>query len=149
VKPGRKPVPFEERYTPEPNTGCWLWTGAVGSKGYGHLTVNMKTVAAHRYSLELATGQKSDRLVLHSCDTPICVNPRHLRYGTQLENIQEASRKGRLYKKGRPSMLSNTQAAEVQRLWAETPMKQSEIAEMFQVSTHAVWYAIHNRRSSK
>jgi len=26
---------FATKWTPEPNTGCWLWTGAVGLNGYG------------------------------------------------------------------------------------------------------------------
>jgi len=36
-------------------------------------------------------------VVMHSCDNPPCVNPMHLRVGTQSENIIEAFIKGRKF----------------------------------------------------
>lgn len=26
---------FEQNYIPEPNSGCWLWLGALNKQGYG------------------------------------------------------------------------------------------------------------------
>lgn len=37
----------------------------------------------------------ADMKVLHSCDTPACVNPAHLSVGTQLENIAQMDARGR------------------------------------------------------
>ena len=38
MKPRRR-IPIKERferlYVPEPNSGCWLWLGAVNRSGYG------------------------------------------------------------------------------------------------------------------
>lgn len=52
---------------------------------------------AHRLSYEVAnnTTISSDELVLHSCDNPGCVNPKHLRLGTHQENIQDRDSRNR------------------------------------------------------
>lgn len=81
---------------------CWPWTGSKNKAGYGGLRLGSLTdgtrrmVAAHRLSYELHVGPltKTD-IVMHRCDNPSCVNPRHLRKGTQSDNIQDCLRKGR------------------------------------------------------
>lgn len=77
--------------------GCWTWTGTRTLAGYGQLKVNGKPTYAHRFSLILAgISVPADAVVRHSCDTPSCVNPRHLIVGTQQENMADAQLKGRL-----------------------------------------------------
>jgi len=89
---------FYEEVLPEPNTGCWLWTGAVHSerKPYGRFGFEGRTVAAHRMSYQLHKGRiPTGMFVCHKCDNPNCVNPDHLFLGTYLDNIQDRNRKGR------------------------------------------------------
>lgn len=76
---------------------CWLWTAATEEKGYGKFKVAGKMCQAHRVAVMLVTGQwpRSDRMILHSCDTPGCCNPAHLREGTALENNRETVMRGR------------------------------------------------------
>jgi len=77
--------------------GCWEWTGATDTRGYGSLTLQKKRRQAHRVSYEFYVGAiPSGMKVLHRCDNPGCVRPGHLWVGTQKDNIQDAMRKGRM-----------------------------------------------------
>ena len=51
---------------------------------------------AHRVVWEAFNGEPlGDRLVLHSCDNPSCVNPAHLSAGTMTDNMRDCASKGR------------------------------------------------------
>jgi CxxC motif-containing protein len=79
-----------------PNGDCWLWTGSHRSTGYGQLSIKDKPVHVHRLSWILANGPiPAGLLIMHSCDTPLCVNPAHLSPGTHQENVDDMRKKGR------------------------------------------------------
>lgn len=77
---------------------CWEWTGAVSGWGYGSIRdEDGKRINASRASLIIHTQSNPSHLVaMHSCNNRICVNPHHLSWGTQSENMQYASQCGRL-----------------------------------------------------
>jgi len=99
---------FEEKYTPEPNSGCWLWLGAARQHGYGELRLpTNKTILAHRLAYELYRGPIPDGMcVCHRCDNPACVNPDHLFIGTRADNMADCIRKGRARNKFSPKRLT-------------------------------------------
>ncbi len=96
MKRGPRPldrlIAFENNYTPEPNSGCWLWTGALTEDGYGRFN----DTRAHRLSWTLFRGARTpERIVCHRCDVPLCVNPEHLFVGTHADNVHDMCSKGR------------------------------------------------------
>jgi hypothetical protein len=77
---------------------CWPWTGRVMTKrgGYGRLKFLGREVGAHRFALEITTGESPAGLfACHSCDNPICCNPQHLRWGTHQDNVNDKVSRGR------------------------------------------------------
>ena len=61
-----------------------------------------KSALAHRFSFKLFYGYlDDDKLVLHSCHNPICVNPSHLRQGTPMENTIDRKNAGRTTNPGK------------------------------------------------
>lgn len=80
----------------EKTAGCWNWTGALNTHGYGHIRVHSKWAPTHRFSWELSNGLIPDGLsVLHHCDNRRCVRPDHLFLGTALDNVRDMHAKGR------------------------------------------------------
>lgn len=68
---------------------CWLWTGSVKPDGYGQIGVDGRVVSAHRLSYELACGPVPKGMMLdHTCHTPLCIRPEHLRPVTNKQNAE-------------------------------------------------------------
>lgn len=77
--------------------GCWLWQGAPSSGGYGRVYRGRSDRwLAHRYAWLLVHGEEAPPLLMHSCDTPLCVNVLdHVRPGTPAANAADRDAKGR------------------------------------------------------
>lgn len=85
-------------WDPDEPGRCWLWLGGKQSKGYGILPWKKpgETQLVHRYVYQEMVGPLLPGMVImHSCDTPACCNPGHLRQGTISENQQDMVQKGR------------------------------------------------------
>jgi hypothetical protein len=83
---------------------CWQWTGCTCG-GYGHFGCLGKIKLAHRISWEIyhqkeiPEGKPGEYIIMHTCDNRACVNPDHLRLGSQKDNILDAKSKGRISRK--------------------------------------------------
>lgn len=84
---------------------CWQWIGRVNVNRsytpYGTLTERVRGKVVRRYAHRVAfiafTGQRltKQHVVMHLCNNPLCINPAHLKRGTQKANVQQCVREGR------------------------------------------------------
>lgn len=89
-------VRFDARHMPEPNSGCWLWVGAVDPDGYGNFEYRNTMIGAHRAAWLFYRGPIPKKAhVLHTCDVRCCVNPQHLVLGTHAQNMLHVARRDR------------------------------------------------------
>lgn len=93
---------------------------------------------AHRVSYEIFIGPIPDGMVvMHTCDTPSCVNPHHLTVGSDLENIHDKVKKGRQGGGGAPK-LTPDDVREIRRIAASREMSQPELARRYGVTLNSI-----------
>jgi hypothetical protein len=134
---------------------CWPWL-AGKNRGYGCLRLPRRgpQVAAHRVSWELHNGPIPGGegyhgvCVLHRCDNPACVNPKHLFLGTAKNNSDDMIAKGR---KAKPRGEINGQAKLTEtlvRAIKRSPLGPKDAAARFGISKAHVWQLRTGRRWS-
>lgn len=140
---------FEAKFIPEPNTGCWLWFGATTYNGYGRISLGLsekhRLTGSHQASWMIYKGNIPKGFhVLHSCDTPCCVNPYHLWLGTRTDNMQDCIKKGRfnLGEKSSQSKLTNTEVTKIRN----DKRLGTIIAKEYKVSTALISTIRHNKK---
>lgn len=123
--------------------GCWKWLGdAFEKSGYGRLTVEGKSISAHRASYMFHKGDIPEYLiVLHSpqCTTRLCINPDHLRLGTHDENMTDMENSNVLKGEKNPqSILTESQVLEIKNKVKSRLITYRNIAKEYGVSRQAI-----------
>jgi len=133
---------------------CWEWTGNK-VHGYGTFRFGVSVQKAHRVSWVIHNGEipsgnhHGTTCVLHTCDNPSCVNPKHLRLGTQQDNVNDMFARGRQAPTTRPyamgelngcSRLTESDVIRIRKLHPET--NQHQLAKMFGVAVMTINRAI-------
>lgn len=128
---------------------CWPWVGQRGIRegAYGKCRWHGVERLATHVALELdgrplAPGQYA----LHSCDNPPCVNPAHLRGGSQGDNARDAVNRGRHFTppaiaKDRRKMTAE-QADEARAMRAEGASYRA-IGTRFNVDPKVIWQIVN------
>jgi HNH endonuclease len=118
---------------------CWLWTGAKfkftgRQRGYGRVAGSGPYTYSHRCAWIFTHGQIPEgKIVMHTCDVPLCCNPAHLRLGTDAENSADMYAKGRDRAAGERNFhakLTDAQAAEIRRRFRRQSFHKSNAAEL-------------------
>lgn len=135
--------PLKERFwlNVEKSTGCWKWKSATTTAGYGVFGINGKVVYAHRAAWEKKNGNIPKGVhVLHRCDNPPCINPKHLFLGTPADNCFDKELKGRGMMKrysgenNWQSKLNKNEVSEIRNLYSLGKLSQRAIAKKYKVS---------------
>jgi hypothetical protein len=122
---------------------CIDWPHKKDKDGYGWCTKDGEK-RAHRVAFSLENGRKlkADEKVLHRCDRPCCINPKHLWVGTQRDNMLDMRAKGRESQVMPPStagdlhgkaLISSADVLRIRALWAQN-VSQTQIAAMLGVA---------------
>ncbi len=106
--------------------GCLIWQGKPSSAGYGHFGVNGEQDYAHRWAWFFHTGDWPQLFVCHSCDNPLCVEPKHLFLGDHQSNMLDAQIKSRM---GRPHKLTAEKRAQILQEYKAGGIKQRDLAK--------------------
>lgn len=147
MKRRRRSRPLVERYWSKVRRGgpdeCWLWRAGANSSGYGVIRGDADTgsrmMLAHRIALILDGRDPGELGALHSCDTPRCQNPAHLRVGTQTENVADMNGRGR-----HAARLSPADCLEI-RLLAGEGATFTALAVRFGVSRPSIANVVYGR----
>jgi len=152
---------FQERFWSKvdrrgPND-CWNWNGATYPNGYGHMTIKRGRVivlnpSVHRLAWIIRHGQDvpDGLFVLHRCiGNRACCNPRHLKLGTQADNmidLEEQGRRGILRGEDAPgSKLTYDQVVKIRQLYHTGQFTHRSLAPLFGVTFAAIGQIVRHK----
>lgn len=145
ARTGRPTKPFWDYVDKRGVDECWPWIGGRMTFGYG----SWRGMTAHRKAAELTYGAiPDDMVVMHSCDNPPCVNPKHLNLGTMADNNADRHAKGRSglhggIRNGR-ARLTPVEVGEIRRRYKRGQVKMVDLADEFKICVSQISEIVRN-----
>lgn len=129
---------------------CWPWDGERKKDGYGNFRYGRfwllyRRHQAHRMAFLLHNKVIDPKLlVMHTCDTPECVNWAHLTQGTNRENTHDAMKKGRLAhgERNGVSLLTEAKVTEMRKSYGTGEVTLKFLGYKYGVTPSAVQYVV-------
>ena len=100
---------------------CIEYKGKKNKGGYGYIAHSHGVYMTHRLAWMLANGKPipPGQVVMHTCDNPPCINSKHLKLGSCVDNAKDMLAKGRgnfAQCSGRPMKITQALLNEAQEL---------------------------------
>ena len=124
---------------------CMLWVGCRNTDGYPKVywkgNFNAK---GHRVVYQLCHPDENmdGKVVRHTCNTPLCINPNHLLSGTSSDNMADRDAQHR----HGATKLTRDQVLEIDELFRnKTDLKVKEIAQLYDVNFRTISSIKHKK----
>lgn len=134
---------------------CWPWAAGCDQRGYGTLSVGGRAgrpYRAARIMMALIHRTIPEGIeVCHTCDNPLCVNPKHLFLGTHKQNMEDMKAKGRSYKpslygeENAASKLTKQQVSDIRQAYVSGRGSASTLAAQYGVEDSTIQHIVHNK----
>ena len=138
---------FLDKVAPPDENGCHLWTAYTMPKGYGKFWYMGRKVYAHRYAAGMVDWPPEIQ-TRHLCNVPACVNPEHLTFGSNADNVRdmvEADRHAKGVDHG-SAKLTEEQVIEIRRRYAAGGVTQQALGEEYGVDRSLISRTVRRER---
>jgi len=137
---------FWEYVNKKSKNECWEWKAKINkTSGYGEISINGKSVLAHRFSYKIHFGKiPANYCICHKCDNKICVNPHHLFKGKPQDNSNDMKNKNRqaLGEKHPFAKLTEKQVVEIRSKYIPKVYSYQKLANEFNVSKQTIYRTV-------
>ena len=127
------------------NGACMEWQGGLNKEGYGACCVYglFKSQLLHREVFALVYGSRPS-VVMHACDNPRCINPKHLFAGSPEANLIDKLLKGKQARgeQNGNSKLTEAEVKRIRHMHRNGTGTYLEIGMTFGVSRSTVWRVV-------
>jgi hypothetical protein len=122
------------------------WGGSKTEAGYGRVGGYPNHKYVHREVFILVYNSEPE-VVMHTCDNPLCINPKHLRAGTHAENFEDMRAKRRNVRGSRShkAKFTEAQVVNIRKKYSEG-ISACALAREYKVA-HSTIYSICKRKT--